>query len=62
MSEFSRKDLYISIRSVVLHVPAMANIAQSLIGDLERIAVANPAGVQGVRPTLPAIKYSVKMK
>ena len=40
----------------------MANIAQSLIGDLESIAVGIPGGVQGVRPTLPAIKYSMKMK
>ena len=40
----------------------MANIAQSLVGELERIAVANPGGVQGVRSTLPAIKYSMKMK
>ena len=40
----------------------MANIAQSLIGDLERITVANPMGVQRVRPTLPAIKYSTEMK
>ena len=40
----------------------MANIAQSLIGDLERITVANPGGVQGVRPTLPTIRYSMKMK
>ena len=40
----------------------MANIAQSLAGDLEHITVANPGGVQGVRPTLPAIKYSMKMK
>ena len=37
----------------------MANIAQYLIGDLERITVANPGGVQGVRPTLPAIYYSM---
>ena len=37
----------------------MASIAQSLIGDLERITVANPGGV---RPTLPAIKYSMKME
>ena len=28
----------------------MANIAQSLIGDLERILVANPGGVQGGSP------------
>ena len=40
----------------------MANIAQSLVGDLERITAANPGGVQGVRPTLPAIRYSMKMK
>ena len=40
----------------------MANIVQSLIGDLERITVANPEGVQGVSLTLPAIKYSMKMK
>ena len=40
----------------------MANIDKSLIGDLERITVANPGGVQGVRPILPAIKYSMKMK
>ena len=40
----------------------MANISQSLVGDLERIPVANPGGVQGFRPTLPAIKYSMKMK
>ena len=33
----------------------MANIAQSLAGDLEHIAVAIPGGVQGVRPTFPAI-------
>ena len=34
-----------------------------LIGDLERITVANPGGVQGVRPpTLSAIRYSMKMK
>ena len=45
-------------RSVVL--PVMANIAQSLIGDLEGNTVANPGGVQGVRPTLPAIEYSTK--
>ena len=38
----------------------MANTAQSLIVDLERITVANPGGVQGVRPTLPAIKYSMR--
>ena len=44
----------ISIRSVVL--PVMANIVQSLVGDFKRITVANPGGVQGVRPTLPAIK------
>ena len=40
----------------------MANIAKSLIGDWERITVANPGGVQGVRPTFPSIKYSMKMK
>ena len=40
----------------------MDNIAQSLIGDLEPITVANPGGVQVVRPTFPAIKYSMKMK
>ena len=39
----------------------MANIAQSLTGDLERITVANQGGVQGIRPTLPAIKYSMKI-
>ena len=39
----------------------MANIAQSLIGDLEHITVANPGGVQGVHPTLPNIKFSMKM-
>ena len=50
----------VSIRSVVL--PVMANIVQSLVGDLERNTLANPRGVQGVRPTLPAIKYSMKMK
>ena len=37
----------------------MANIAQSLIGDLERLTVANPGGVQGVLPILSAIKYSM---
>ena len=36
----------------------MANIAQSLISDLEHITVANPGGVQGVYPTLPNIKFS----
>ena len=35
----------------------MANIAQSLIGDLESITVADPREVQGVHPTLPAIQY-----
>ena len=40
----------------------MANIAQSLAGDLQHIAMAIPGGVQGVRPTVPAIKYSMKMK
>ena len=41
----------------------MAKVAQSLVGDLELITVANPVGAdQGVRPTLPAIKYSIKMK
>ena len=40
----------------------MANIAQSLVGDLERITVANPGGSSGGSPTLPAIKYSMKMK
>ena len=40
----------------------MANFAQSLIGDLERITVANPGGVHGVRPILPAIKYYMKTK
>ena len=40
----------------------MTNIAQSLVGDLERITVANPGGVQGVCPILPAIEYSMKMK
>ena len=40
----------------------MANIAQSFIGDLERIAVANSGGVQVVRPTFPAVNYSMKMK
>ena len=40
----------------------MANIAQSSIDDLERITVANQGGVQGVCPTLSAIKYSMKMK
>ena len=40
----------------------MAIIAHSLVGDLERITAANPGGVQGVRPTLPAIRYSMKMK
>ena len=40
----------------------MANIAEPLIGDLEGITVANSGGVQGVRPTLPTIKYSMKMK
>ena len=54
MSEFSRYALLKRIRSVVL--PVMANIAQSLIGDLERITVANPGGVQGACPILPAIK------
>ena len=39
----------------------MANIAQSLIGDLERITVAIPGGVQEIRPSLPTIKYSMKM-
>ena len=39
----------------------MANIAQSLIGDFERITVANSGGVQGARPTIPAINYSMKM-
>ena len=38
----------------------MANIAQSIIGDLESITVANQGGVQGGCPTLPAIKYSIK--
>ena len=54
--------MIVSIRSIVL--PVMANIAQSLVGDLERIrpTMANPGGVQGVRPTLPAIRYSMKMK
>ena len=42
-------------------LPVMANIAQSLIGDWERIAVADPDGVQRVRP-LPAITYPMKMK
>ena len=37
----------------------MANIAQSLIGDLERITVANSGGVQVVHPTFSAIKYSM---
>ena len=49
-----------SICSVVL--PVMVNIPQSLVGDLERITVADPGGVQGVRPSLPAIKYSMEMK
>ena len=40
----------------------MANIALSLIGDLERITVVHPGGVQGSSPTLQAIKYSMKMK
>ena len=40
----------------------MANIAQSLIGELECITVANAEGGQGVRPTLPAIEYFMKMK
>ena len=40
----------------------MANIAQFVIGDLERITAANQGGVQGVRPTLSAIKFSMKMK
>ena len=40
----------------------MANIAQSLIGDLERIMMANAGGVQGVSNTVSAIRYSRKMK
>ena len=40
----------------------MANIAQSAIGDLKRITVAIIQGKFRVRPTLPAIKYSMKMK
>ena len=43
----------------------MANIAQSLFGDWERIAVAVPEGFRPggseVRP-LPTIKYPMKMK
>ena len=35
----------------------MANIAQSLAGDLERITVANPWGVQGVHPSCYKIFY-----
>ena len=34
------------LHSVVL--PVKANIAQSLIGDGERITVAEPKGIQGV--------------
>ena len=37
----------------------MANIAQSLIGDWERIEEAD---LKGVPPPLPAIKYPMKMK
>ena len=40
----------------------MAIIAQSLIDDKERITLANPGGVQVVRTTSPAIKYSMKMR
>ena len=40
----------------------MTNIAQSLIGDLGPIAVADPEGVQGVCLPLPAIKCPMKMK
>ena len=38
----------VSIQSVVLHV--MANIAQSLIGDCERIVVANLEGFTSPPP------------
>ena len=34
----------------------MANIAQFLIGNLERITVANLRGAQGFASTFPAIK------
>ena len=40
----------------------MTNIGQSLIGNLKQITVAKPGVVQGVLPTLPAIKYSMKLK
>ena len=42
------KDLHISIHSVVL--PVIANIAQCLMGDWERIAVADPEGVRFALP------------
>ena len=45
-----------SIHSVIL--PVKANIAQSLIGDWERITVADPKGLSG----FTAIKYPMKMK
>ena len=57
-ANFPGNDLLISIRSVVL--PVMAKIAQSLKGDFVHIKVANPGG-SGFRPTLPTIKYSMKM-
>ena len=47
-----------SIHSFVL--PVMANIAQSLISDWERIVVADLEGVYP--PPLSAIKYRMKMK
>ena len=59
---YSQKSRWIKHSNEHFPGSVIANIAQSLIGDLEHIIVAHPWGVQGVRPTLPAIKYSMKMK
>ena len=45
-----------SIHSVIL--PVHVNIAQSLIGDWERITVVDQKGLSG----FPTIKYPMKMK
>ena len=52
-ANFPGNDLYLSIHSVVS--PVKANIAQCLIGDWERITVADPKGV-------PSFKYPMKIK